>query len=245
MNIIELDEVTSTNSYMADHAGSLPADTVVVAHSQTAGRGQRGNSWEAEPGKNLTFSLLLRPTSVTAVEQFLISRAVSVGIAQTLQQFTRGSEEVCIKWPNDIYVGAQKIAGILIENSLMGNMITRSIVGIGLNVNQLQFRSDAPNPVSVIHLRGQETPLRPLLEQVVESILGWVARLDNSEGREAVTRAYDSMLWRREGLHPYITADGEPFQAELIEIAPDGIMTLRDTDGKDRRFAFKEVHFVI
>lgn len=245
MNIIELEETASTNSYLAQHADELPTDSVVVTRTQSAGRGQRGNSWEAEPGKNLTFSILLRPDFIEASEQFLISRAVSVGIAKTVSRFAKGSEEICIKWPNDIYAGSQKIAGILIENVLTGKSITRSIVGIGLNVNQLQFASDAPNPVSIIHLCGEETPLRPLLEEVVEAILKNVDMLKTSEGRREVSEAYDSMLWRREGFHPYVTAEGEPFSAELVDIAPDGIMTLRDTDGKLRQFAFKEVHFVI
>ena len=245
MKIIELAETPSTNSYMAEHAADLPSGAVVVTRSQTAGRGQRGNSWEAEPEKNLTFSLLLRPDFVKASEQFLISRAVSVGIVKILQRFTRGSEEVSIKWPNDIYVGAQKIAGILIENSLMGAAIDRSIIGIGLNVNQLQFVSDAPNPVSIIHLCGEETPLRPLLEEIVTSILGQVEKLRTAEGRMEVSRDYDAVLCRREGFYPYVTAQGEPFMAELVGIAPDGVMTLREADGNLRHFAFKEVHFVI
>lgn len=245
MNIIELEETNSTNSYLTDHADTLPADTVVVTHTQTAGRGQRGNTWESEPGKNLTFSILLHPDAVKAHEQFLISRAVSVGIAQSLARFVHGSEEVSIKWPNDIYVESQKIAGILIENSLMGDRITRSIVGIGLNVNQLRFTSDAPNPVSIIHLCGEETPLRPLLEEVVGSILTQIKMLGSAEGREKVCRAYNAMLWRREGFYPYVTAEGEPFEGELVSIGPDGMLTLRDTAGNLRRFAFKEVHFVI
>lgn len=245
MNIIELEQTPSTNSWLAGHAESLPADTVVVAREQTAGRGQRGNSWEAEPGKNLTFSILLRPDFIRAAEQFIISRAVSVGIVSVLRRFVRGSEEVAIKWPNDIYVGAQKIAGILIENSLIGEHIDRSIVGIGLNVNQLLFCSDAPNPVSIIHLTGEETPLEPLLREVVESILDRLNMLRTAEGRARVTRDYDAVLWRRDGFHPYVTADGDRLSAELVGIAPDGIMTLRDSDGQLRRFAFKEVHFVI
>lgn len=245
MNIVRLEETASTNSYLADHADDLPTGTVVVADAQTAGRGQRGNSWESEPGKNLTFSMLLRPTFVSAREQFLISRAVSVGIATVLGKFTKGGEEVAIKWPNDIYVGGQKIAGILIENSLMGKEISRSIVGVGLNVNQLQFRSDAPNPVSLIHLIGEETPLDPLLEDVAASMLSRVESLSSDDGRAEVTRLYDSMLWRRDGFYPYVTAQGEPFQGEIVGIAPDGVMTLRDETGREREFAFKEVHFVI
>ncbi|MDE7154069.1 MAG: biotin--[acetyl-CoA-carboxylase] ligase [Muribaculaceae bacterium] len=245
MKIIELAQTPSTNSWLTDNADSLPTDTVVVSHDQTAGRGQRGNSWEAEPGKNLTFSILLRPDFVKASEQFFISRAVSVGIVRVLERFVHGSEEAAIKWPNDIYVGSQKIAGILIENSLMGEHIERSIVGIGLNVNQLQFLSDAPNPVSIIHLTGEEMALEPLLREVVSSILSHIEMLRTAEGRARVTSDYDAVLWRRDGFYPYITAAGEEFSAEIVGIAPDGMLTLRDSEGQLRRFAFKEVHFVI
>jgi BirA family biotin operon repressor/biotin-[acetyl-CoA-carboxylase] ligase len=168
-NLIALDSVPSTSSYLATIADTLPDGTVVVTREQTAGRGQRGNSWEAEPGANLTFSLLLRPEGVKAVEQFAISEAVALGIVTALQAYMPGVD-VRIKWPNDIYANGRKICGILIENAILGTEIRRSIAGIGINVNQTVWRSDAPNPVSMAQLTGKTFDLDTLLTDVFRAI---------------------------------------------------------------------------
>ncbi|MDE5927427.1 MAG: biotin--[acetyl-CoA-carboxylase] ligase, partial [Duncaniella sp.] len=144
------DTLPSTSSYLAGIAADAPHGTVVMAREQTAGRGQRGNSWEAEPGCNITLSLLLRPEGLHPARQFVISQAVSLAIADLVSHFV--AAPVSIKWPNDIYVDDRKICGILIENTITGTSIDRTIVGIGLNVNQTEFRSDAPNPVSMRQL---------------------------------------------------------------------------------------------
>ena len=155
MTIIELESVPSTNTWAKEHAEELHHADIVLTHDQTAGRGQRGNSWEAEPGMNLTFSLCLEPSSILPSEQFLLSEAVALGVADAVAQalgLDTQQEEITVKWPNDIYAGNRKIAGILIEHSIRGNRIAKSIAGIGLNVNQRLFRSDAPNPVSMHQL---------------------------------------------------------------------------------------------
>ena len=128
----------------------LPHATVVSTYNQTAGRGQRGNSWESEPHKNLTFSVLLKPQHIIAREQFYISEIVSVAIVNTLRKYII-DQPIAIKWPNDIYVNDDKICGILIENTLSGYSISQSIAGIGININQQTFLSNAPNPISLIH----------------------------------------------------------------------------------------------
>ena len=171
---IRLDTCSSTNSELAAIADSMPAGTVVSCREQSAGRGQRGNSWEAEPGRNLTFSILLRPQLIDASRQFELSMIVSLAIVRSLDSILAqsGCKERCtVKWPNDIYIGDRKVCGILIENALSGLSIDRSIAGIGINVNQLVFRSDAPNPVSLIHLTGIEISVGEMLETVAESIM--------------------------------------------------------------------------
>lgn len=249
---IRLDSVASTNTYLASRAAdNLPHATVATTFCQTAGRGQRGNSWEADDGKNITLSILLRPVALLPRQQFFISEIVSLGIVAVLDAFLPHGDEVAIKWPNDIYVGNRKICGILIENSIMGNRITSSIAGIGLNVNQERFLSDAPNPVSMLNIAGHEFPLEEVRDRLCGEILSTFDDLGLSDATEHddshfadLHRRYKSRLWRREGFHPFL-ADGERFDARIVDIAPDGILTLADTSQRQRSFAFKEVAFVL
>lgn len=226
MKVEIIEECESTNSAISREA---PHGYALMALRQTAGRGQRGNSWEAEPGRNITLSLMLRPEEIDVSRQFEISEAVALGIVDLLRSL--GLEAVSVKWPNDIYVGNRKICGILIENALSGNRIARSIAGIGLNVNQTEFRSDAPNPVSISQLTGKEYDLRELAETMVSNILGRLARGDNHA-------EYLRNLWRRTGEHLWQLPDGTRFSASIITVAPDGHLHLTN---RTEPFAFKEV----
>lgn len=241
MEIIELEETASTNSWLAARARESGEGLTVLCRRQTAGRGQRGNSWESEPGKNITMSLLLKPAGLHPSRQFLVSQAVSVAIVTVLSRYLPG-HEVSIKWPNDIYVGDRKICGILIENSITQNGINHCIVGMGINVNQTRFLSDAPNPVSMAMLTGREYPPRAVAEEIVGEILHETAAItpDDTTGLQ---KRYSSMLWRREGYWPYTdNLRGERIMARIAEVAPDGILTLELAGSRETRsFAFKEV----
>ena len=234
------------------------ANVVVVAEYQTAGRGCGSNTWESERGKNLTFSVLLHPTEIPANRQFLITEVVSVAMCETLEHLFRplspsdispdsGEQEVTvkwphevtIKWPNDIYVGDRKICGILIENRLKGSTMTDSIVGIGLNVNQRTFVSDAPNPVSVYQLRGEETDREALLQVFLKELSKTLEM-----NPEPLAEAYRSRLYRREGIHRFSDNQGE-FEAKVQNVLDDGRLVLLDTHGKARIYSFKEVQFGI
>lgn len=242
--ITTVDTATSTNTLLATIAQTTPHGTVVRAVAQTAGRGQRGNSWEAEPGQNLTFSLLLRDVGIDATDQFIISQMVALGVADTLAAFLPG-REVEVKWPNDIYVGDKKICGILIECSLSGRQVSRAICGIGINVNQLEFRSDAPNPVSLRQLTGKTFPLVPLLEQVSTHILE-LAATPCTEWEEVRAR-YMKRLYRREGFHPFAEASsGRQFSGRIVGIEPTGHIIIAERERPDNaaRYAFKEVVFL-
>ncbi len=245
MNLIEVAEATSTNT-LAASMPDAPHGTVIMAIAQTAGRGQRGNLWESEPGKNLTVSIVVRPDNILAHEQFLICRAVSVALVQLLDRGLPDEVSAEIKWPNDIYVGDKKICGILIENSLTGASIDRSILGIGLNVNQRIFVSDAPNPVSIITLNGGvELDLMPLIDMLWELVDENLKLCSTAEGRLALTENYDSHLWRSTGFHTFAYPDGQRFEAAIKSIGDNGIMTLQKPDGSTQSFAFKEVQFVL
>ena len=233
--ITHIDETDSTNRWLRNCTGgqsSCAIHEVVWADYQTAGRGQGTNTWESERGKNLTFSILLHPETLPANRQFLLSMQVSLAICEALSEHIG---DLSIKWPNDIYWRNAKIAGILIENRLQGQVIRDSIVGVGLNVNQRQFQSDAPNPISLWQICEHETDR----EQLLKDILAALGRLLGQEVRER----YLSMLYRRKGFHPYVDKDGA-FMAELEDVEDDGHLLLCDDSGGRRRYAFKEVMFI-
>ncbi len=204
-------------------------------------RGQRGNTWESEPGKNLTFSVLLRPDGLHASQQFRISQAVSLAITDTLDGFLPEGIEAKVKWPNDIYVGNRKICGILIENTLCGAAIQHSIIGIGLNINQRDFLSDAPNPVSLYQLTRKDTCINDILEGILSRILQPFTDHDTLHHR------YMSSLWRGDGqYYPYSTPDGNIFQARITSVAPTGHITLSPRPpARPLTFAFKEVSAIL
>lgn len=253
--ILSVPSCPSTSSLLrsmieeADALGTpVPHGFVLSAFAQTAGRGQRGNSWEAEPGANLTFSILLRPDNLPALNQFSLSMAISLAIVDFLRELIPPQlGKVSIKWPNDIYVDNRKICGILIENSLKDSFIAHSIAGIGININQLCFCSDAPNPVSLLSLSPSATPypLTPLLHRVTSKILDKIKEIpDNSPSLHS---AYLSDLWRSDGrFHPFlVTATGTPISARILTVDPDGILHLIDNEGNAHHFAFKEVSSIL
>lgn len=232
-----VDECDSTNAAIAKDARH---GYVLAARAQTAGRGQRGSAWESAPSLNLTFSLVLRPLNLSARSQMAITMAVTTAICDALAPYY----DCQIKWPNDIYVdGDRKLAGLLIENELSAGRVRRSVVGIGLNVNQTVFTSGAPNPVSLSQLTGRSYDLGALLERIVAEIL----RHDISdEAVEALRAEYMQRLWRREGSHRWRdTATGEEFLASIADVRDNGLLKLIDTDGRRRYFLFKEVQPIL
>ncbi|WP_300934606.1 biotin--[acetyl-CoA-carboxylase] ligase [uncultured Muribaculum sp.] len=235
-----LDEVGSTSTYLAQVlTDNTPSGTVIAARCQNAGRGQRGNTWEAEPGKNLSFSMLIKPNGIPARCQFRISQAVALAIVSVLRPMLPGSK-ISIKWPNDIYADNKKICGILIENTLIGAEIAHCIAGIGINVNQAVFLSDAPNPVSIIQLTKQETALEPLLEKLASQILLYL-----THDAETLHNQYMNSLWRKNNSRYRDVSTGREFEAEITDIGPMGHMTLTDTNGRQLTYAFKEVAAIL
>lgn len=259
--MVELGTTTSTNTYLRDYRPPCPAEmTLVTAEYQTAGRGQTGNSWESEAGRNLLFSIGVRPHDVEAGQVFVMSEAIALSIREAVEaEYVRHGATgdgaallpVCVKWPNDIYVGESKIAGILIENTIAGSHLGQCIIGCGVNVNQRGFRfpdaapagSDVPRPTSLAVLTGRDTERQLLLDDIVVRFRRYYEAI--SQGRRADIHAdYMSALYRRSGLHRYADADGL-FLAETEGVEPDGHLVLRDSDGRRRRYAFKEVRFVV
>jgi BirA family biotin operon repressor/biotin-[acetyl-CoA-carboxylase] ligase len=235
-----IEETASTNALIKDmYKNTKPAEgTVVYAGFQTAGRGQKETAWESEKSKNLVFSLILYPVFVKAGEQFIISQIVSLAIKNVLEKYVNG---ICIKWPNDIYYNDRKICGILVENELLDTQICASIIGIGLNINQEQFMSDAPNPVSLKQITGNDYNLEPLLDEIMKEVLSLYesAKTDKT----GISDKYKQSLWRKNGYHHFRDADGE-FSARIETVAENGLLTLQMPNGKEKCYAFKEVRFI-
>ena len=240
--IIRVEETHSTNSLLREwlEQEALPTGSVIVADFQTAGRGQVGNVWESERGKNLTFSLVLYPQALPVNQQFLISEIAALSVKETLDAYTEG---ISIKWPNDVYWHDQKICGMLIENDLLGHNLLRSIIGIGINLNQTVFRGDAPNPVSLWQIVQQEVDREMVLRQFLSHFEAYSQALLAGEKAMIHTR-YIEALYRRDGYHPYTDAKGT-FSARIYGIEPTGHLLLQSSDGAIRRYAFKEVAYLI
>ena len=233
-------ELESTNNYAATQllTKSLPEGSVFVADSQVGGRGQASNVWESEPNKNLTFSILLFPEFLVINRQFELSKAISLGVYDFLMGLV---DHVSIKWPNDIYIGGNKVAGILIENSIRINKISSCIVGIGLNINQQLFTSNAPNPVSVSQITGKEYDLEESLSDLCQKIDVRYHQLRNGEFRQ-IDDEYTQSLYQRGCWCDYSDENGN-FEGQILGVDQIGQLMIETRTGKINKYQFREVVF--
>lgn len=239
------ESIGSTNTYLRElNGGDAAYDyEVAVADFQTAGRGQKGNTWESEQGKNLLFSILAHPHNIKVKEQFYISEAIALAVSDAViaaigPEFAGG---ISVKWSNDVYWKDFKMAGILIENTIQGDRILDTVAGVGLDVNQEVFLSDAPNPISLRNITGREFDRDALLTDIVERFIDYMERTEKE--RPEVDRLYRERLYRREGYHPFRDAVGE-FEACIEGIRPDGCLMLLTRSGEHRTYEFKQVQFI-
>ena len=237
--IIYLDEIDSTNRFLHDYAGVEPV-VVATARHQTAGRGQGGNHWEDRADANLLFSILIHPGMVPGDRQFVVAMADALALREALAAYT---DDLLLKWPNDIYWHHRKLSGTLIETALSGGRLRRMIIGTGVNINQHHFCSDAPNPVSLCQIVGHEVPVSEVLDRVLTAFGRYYDRVVGGD-YETISREYHAALYRRSGLWPYRDSVGY-FRAVTVGILPDGHLQLRDTDGRLRQYGFREVSFVL
>lgn len=240
-NIVELSDVDSTNTWIHDKfsCSEIKSRTVVRSANQKAGRGQRGNSWQSEPGANLLFSFLYQPNMLHAANQFLLSQTVSLAVVDWLLSFT---PHACIKWPNDIYVGEQKIAGILIENILLGEYINASIVGIGININQTDFSSDLPNPISLAMVTHKTFDIKTELNHLLDCMERRLLLFENERFSQIASDYTQYLLrFKKSGV---FTANNEVFDAQIVEVLPSGEIVLKLADESLRQYGFKEVRHV-
>ena len=243
----------STSTLLREqYSDALPHFYTIRTDYQTAGRGQAGNSWESEAGKNLLFSTILRYEGIHAASQWRLSMLVAVALWDTLANYLP-KERLAIKWPNDIYFGDKKLVGILIENNLSGQYVGYSIVGIGVNVNQIEWLSNAPNPISMKEITGEDYDVEKLMN-------GWMNSMKSLEllTTEEIKKAYLQHLYRREGWHTYVerevstapTAIAQQgvegaFLAHFIGITEQGELMLSTENNEEKIYHFKQIRFVL
>ncbi len=243
----------STSTLLREqYSETLPHLYTIRTDYQTAGRGQAGNSWESEAGKNLLFSALLKYDGIHATKQWRLSMLVAVALWETLAKYL-SPELLTIKWPNDIYFGDKKLVGILIENSLSGQHIGHSIAGIGVNMNQTQWLSNAPNPISMKEITGEEYNAEVLMNEWITSMKSWELRTT-----EEIKATYLHHLYRRDGWHMYVEREVSitptaiakkgiegSFLAEIRNITEQGELVLRLQNNEEKTYHFKQIRFVL
>lgn len=248
-NILQLDEIPSTNDFLRSlldsSSNSLSNGFVVSCRFQSSGRGQVGNKWHSEKDVNLLFSLLLYPDFVEIRDQFYISKAISIAIVKVLRSlFPAQASFFTIKWPNDIYYKDSKLAGILIENFLMGSSISNSIVGVGLNVDEVTFPAFLPNPISLRNINPQMTYTKEeILILLRDSILHEVDKLHHMEEYDSLSNQYLQYLYRYSVLSPFSDEKGS-FYATIETVQADGKLVLLTDKGERKKYYFKEVEYL-
>lgn len=239
MPFYRFETLTSSNDEARD-SRYAEGDWIGVEH-QTAGRGQRGHSWSSHAGKDLTGSLVLEPQFLPVREQFSISQAVALGVVDLLNQYGIEAE---IKWTNDIYVAGRKVAGILIEHHLAGEHLSRTIVGIGLNVNRSEFDPDLPNPTSMALIAGHDFDREEVLGRLHLALTARYEAL-RAGGAEALQHDYHARLYRLHREQLFRLPSGEEFVGKIRRVEADGTLRVEHPDGVERGYLFREIEFVI
>lgn len=237
--IYHFDTLHSTN----DEARDLryAEGDIIAARRQLAGRGQRGHSWESREGENLTFSLVLTPTFLATKNQFKLLQTIALSLVDLFAEYGIATS---VKWTNDIYVGDRKMVGILIEHQSITTTLQRTIVGIGINVNQCQFSADVPNPTSMALELGRNLDLAEVLSRFEVAFAKRYAQLKSGE-TDLLHTEYNALLYRRNVKAPFRLPDGSLFVGTICEVLPAGELVIEAVDGGRRGYLFKEVEFVI
>jgi BirA family biotin operon repressor/biotin-[acetyl-CoA-carboxylase] ligase len=230
----------STNTYATKLLSkSNPAEgTVILTYNQTAGRGQIGSKWESAPDKNVSMSVILYPKFLAAREQFNLNAVVSLAIFDAVSLYVK---DVKVKWPNDIYIGKKKVAGVLIQNTLIGKNIQSSVVGIGLNVNQTEFTSDAPNPTSLKLETEGDIDLTKIVQEIAMALEKRYLQLRSGKAKD-IRREYIMHLYRFGKPFAFQRENDSYFTGIITGISSLGKLVI-DTETGEEEFALKEVRF--
>jgi len=242
-NLIKLSAVDSTNNFLKNLVSKsepLPEGTVIMADDQFAGRGQQESTWHAEPGKNLTISILLKPNFLPLSKQFLLNMAVSIAINNALVNYL--GNDVCIKWPNDIYLLNKKLGGVLIENTIVGGAIKTAVIGIGINVNQQKFDDTILNKAtSMKQILQEDVNLRQLLIEICSQIEYLYLRLKSGDYTFLRTAYVDKLYLLNKP--SYFRKDGRVFEGIIKGVLDSGMLNV-EVDNEPVEFNFKEIEFL-
>jgi BirA family biotin operon repressor/biotin-[acetyl-CoA-carboxylase] ligase len=241
-NLLFFENLPSTNTHAADllKKSNLPEGTIIYTNYQSAGRGYSGNRWESEDGKNLLISIVLFPSFINPSDQFLISMTISLGICDFLMRFIT---DCSIKWPNDIYVNNDKIAGILIESTVTSDQIEFTIAGIGLNINQEKFLGDAPNPVSLHQLSGLTYDLALCLSKLRTDLDKRYKQLIAGNSR-MIKQEYISRLYRLNKWCKFRDIKGI-YTGKILAVGDYGRINIEKQNGEINEYSFKEIEFIL
>lgn len=240
-NLLFFQNLPSTNAHTFDllKKSKLPEGTILYTNYQSAGKGYSGNKWESEDGKNLLISIILYPSFIKPEDQFLISMVISLGVCDFLMRFI---PECSIKWPNDIWVNNDKIAGLLLESSLTGNQIEFTVAGIGLNINQQRFLSNVPNPVSLNQLTGVNYDLPSSLEKLASDLDKRYKQLIGGNYGQ-IKKEYVSKLYRLNRWHEFRDKNGL-YRGRVLTIGDYGRLIIERQNGEISEYSFKETEFI-
>ena len=238
MKIIHLSQTTSTNDYIKS-VGQTDKIIVVTTQYQTRGRGQSG-AWISDQGQNLLFSLKIQPDGIPASQGFILSQANALALRDTLTAYL---PEVSVKWPNDIYADAKKICGTLIENSLSGKNIHQCVIGTGININQVSFPPGLAAPATSLRLLTQRAiPVMQVLDDFLTHFQHYYTLVQDREW-QTIRQQYHQSLYQRDVERLYADHDGI-FTGIIQMVEPDGHIIILDHQGRQRRYAFKEVRML-
>jgi BirA family transcriptional regulator, biotin operon repressor / biotin---[acetyl-CoA-carboxylase] ligase len=240
-NLLFFQNLPSTNAHTFDllKKSKLPEGTILYTNYQSAGKGYSGNKWESEDGKNLLISIILYPSFIKPEDHFLISMVISLGVCDFLMRFI---PECSIKWPNDIWVNNDKIAGLLLESSLTGNQIEFTVAGIGLNINQQRFLSNAPNPVSLNQLTGVNYDLPSSLEILASDLDKRYKQLIGGNYGQ-IKKEYISKLYRLNRWHEFRDKNGL-YRGRVLTVGDYGRLIIERQNGEISEYSFKETEFI-
>lgn len=239
MKYLYLDSVDSTNAFLLRQSEAERTGTVVWSREQTAGKGMGTNSWESQPGSNLTFSMGEDLSFLKAADQFLLSQAVPLGLLDVLDTLLP-PEKLFVKWPNDLLFDGRKLCGILISSTLHGMEMGVSVIGIGLNVNQTQFMDWPTHPISMKMILGKEVSLESLLQRLVASVEARIEKLKSPEGIDSIKNDYFARLYRYRTWADY-EVDGKIVKRFITGIDSFGRLLTLDPEGREHLYDVKEI----
>ncbi|SDQ00976.1 BirA family transcriptional regulator, biotin operon repressor / biotin-[acetyl-CoA-carboxylase] ligase [Mucilaginibacter sp. OK268] len=241
-NLVTIQQVDSTNTFLKtllSNSKPLPEGTVIMAESQYAGRGQQQNKWHSEPGKNLTFSILLTPLFLAVSDQFDLNRVISLGVYDALYPYL--GEKLKIKWPNDIYYDDRKLGGILIETHIQGIYIKDAIIGIGLNINQENFEPGAGNAISLKQILHRDYDLKTILSEICGHIEAYYLNL--RAGKFLFVRnTYLARLYWLNQVRRFKSND-QVFDGVIKNVKENGMLVVENDNGQ-QEFSLKQIEFL-